>query len=175
MNVFVGQLMLVPYTFAPRGFAFCQGQLLSISQNTALFSLLGTQYGGDGRSTFALPNLQGTLSTGAGNSPLGNYVMGESGGALNVTLQLANLAAHNHSHMGLSGPHTTSSPAANNFASSPPRVAGGVYAAGPPSNPTALNAGALQFQGGNQAHSNIMPTLALNYIIALQGIFPSRP
>src|ERR1035438_5269277 len=101
MNVFLGSLMLVPYTRAPQGYAFCQGQLLSLSSNTALFSLLGTYYGGDGKSTFGLPNLPGCLAVGFGQSPgFSNYSLGENGGTTTVTLGAQNAPPHTHQAQG---------------------------------------------------------------------------
>src|SRR5208283_2769592 len=97
MDAFLGSLLLVPYNFAPQGWAFCNGQLLSIAQNAALFSLIGTTYGGDGISTFALPDLRGRVPNSAGQGPgLANYNLGDTGGAENTTLQVSNMPAHNH-------------------------------------------------------------------------------
>ncbi len=167
---FIGQILTVPYNFAPFGYAFCQGQLLPISQNTALFSLLGTYYGGDGRTTFALPNLQGRVAIGQGQGPgLSPVVLGEQSGTESVTLNQTQMPAHTHTvqSFALRGNQTT--PAAAVWA----RSASGDT----PYNATAgasMSASAIGLAGGSQPHSNMMPYLVLNYAIALQGIFPSR-
>ncbi len=167
---FLGQLLLVPYNFAPRAWAFCQGQLLPISQNTALFSLLGTTYGGDGKTTFALPNLQGAIPIGAGQGPgLQLYDLGENGGASSITLTRAENPQHNHTPFSVSGRGfaPSSSPVNNALADGATDYA--------PANST-LNAqlAALPIAGGSQPHNNMMPYLTLNWIIAMQGIFPPR-
>jgi microcystin-dependent protein len=176
MDPFLGQLLLVPYNFAPRGYAFCQGQLLPIAQNTALFSLLGTQYGGDGRSTFALPNLQGSIAIGQGTSSVGQYTQGQTGGEQHHTLIQGEMALHAHTQQGTSAGAGTDSPAGGTFGSGVGRgKAIEYYVAGPPSpNLATLNATSLGVAGNGQPHANNMPGLGLNYIIALQGIFPSR-
>jgi microcystin-dependent protein len=169
VDVFLGSLMLVGFNFAPTGFALCQGQLLSISQNTALFSLLGTTYGGDGRTTFALPNLQGNLVVSQGQGPgLNPYTIGETGGSANVTLTSATVPPHSHSVLAAKGGGTTSSPAGTALAEA------AIYAAaGQAASP--MNAQALGGPVGNgQPHNNMMPYLTLNWIIAMQGIFPPR-
>jgi microcystin-dependent protein len=173
---FVGQIMVVPYTFAPVGWAFCQGQLLPISQNTALFSLLGTQYGGNGTSTFALPNLQGNIPIGQGTGPgLPTYAMGETGGVANVTLLTTEIPAHSHVHQGVSAVGTTDNPVSNNFGELKREGGESYYVAAPAQGSTALmNQNALQTAGGSQAHSNLQPYLVLNYVIALRGVFPTR-
>ena len=169
MDVFIGSLMLVGFNFAPTGFALCQGQLLPISQNAALFSLLGTYYGGDGRSTFGLPDLRGKLVVSQGQGPgLNNYVIGETGGTGTVTLQASTVPPHQHSALAAKGGGTKNTPAGNALA----EVA--VYAAAG-QTPSAMNALALGPPVGNgQAHNNLMPYLTLNWIIALQGVFPTR-
>ena len=168
MDVFVGSLMLVGFNFAPTDFALCQGQLLSISQNTALFSLLGTYYGGDGRSTFALPNLQGNLVVSQGQAPgLSNYVIGETGGSPTVQLTSATVPPHSHSVLAAKGGGTSTSPAGTALAET------AIYAA--PGAASAMNPQALGGPvGGGQPHNNMMPYLALNWVIALRGVFPSR-
>jgi microcystin-dependent protein len=175
---FVAEIRLFACNFAPRGWAMCNGQLLPISQNTALFSLLGTQYGGDGRSTFALPNLQGNLAGGQGAGPgLSQRFIGELDGSQTVTLLTTEMPSHTHSLQ-----------AKNNTASSPNPVgnalAKGAYPNGATNGSIALyqtaapdvqmNVQAVQLQGGGQPHNNLMPYLALNYCIALQGVFPAR-
>ena len=161
---FLGEVMIVAFNFAPRGWAFCNGQLLSIAQNTALFSLLGTQYGGNGQTTFALPNLQGRASVHLGNG----FTQGQLGGEENHTLTIGEMAAHSHVPQGNSGTpnagvatnNTWASNVANPYSSSAPDVA--------------LGATAIAAAGGSQPHSNMQPYLVLNFIMALQGIFPSR-
>lgn len=149
---FVGEIRVFPFNFAPRGWALCNGQLLPISQNTALFSLLGTFYGGDGRTTFALPNLQGTTAIGTGQGPgLSPVVIGESGGASTVTLLESQLPAHRHTH---SGAGTTNRPAPGLL----------------PADGSALTPAAFS----PQPHENMPPYLVANYCIALQGIYPPR-
>jgi microcystin-dependent protein len=170
---FLGQITIFPYNFAPRNWAFCSGQILPIAQNTALFSLLGTTYGGNGQTTFALPDLRGRRALSSGQGPgLANYSLGQVSGTESTTLNGTNLPSHNH---------TTSSfcNSSEGGASSPAGAylgkTGGdaIYAATHdnssmgPMPPTGLN-------GGNQPFSNLSPYLVLNFCIALQGIFPSR-
>jgi len=169
MNPFLAQIMLFAGNFAPRGWAFCHGQLLPISQNTALFSLLGTIYGGDGRTTFALPDLKGRVVIGPGRGPgLSTYREGQKGGAETVTLTQLNLAQHNHSLM-----IPTSTQAAGEsqgFIS-----AATIYAEDPTPGTNIQGAPAVTASSGhNNPLNNREPYLALNYIIALQGVFPSR-
>jgi microcystin-dependent protein len=175
-EVFIGQLMLVPYNFAPRGFAFCQGQLLPISQNTALFSLLGTYYGGDGRSTFALPNLQGTIPIGMGQGP-GQplYSLGQTGGESSVTLSVSQIPQHTHIHQATSTAAASYSPTGATFAPGGGRGHAVPYYIAPNAGTLApMNSAAVASVGGNQPHSNLQPYLSLNWVIALQGIFPPR-
>jgi len=172
---FLGQIMLVPYNFAPSGWAFCQGQVLPISQNAALFSLLGTFYGGNGTSTFALPNLQGSMPIGQGTGPgLPGYVMGEQGGVQNVTLLATEIPSHTHVHQGAGSDGSSTNPVGNNFGDLS-RSEKAYYVTPPAPGSTALmNIGALQQTGGGQPHSNLQPYLVMNYVIALRGIYPSR-
>ncbi len=168
---FVGQIMAVPYNFAPKGWAFCNGQLLAISQNTALFSLIGTYYGGNGTSNFALPDLQGRIPVHTGNSEgpgLGPYEIGESGGGETVTLTAAELPSHSHSVAPLTSDNrrTTDRPGG-----AYPSV-GGIYAATPDSN--APMGQVTTSTTGGSAHNNLQPYLTLSYVIALFGIFPAR-
>ena len=174
-DVYLGFIAMFGFNFAPQGWAFCAGQLLPIQQNTALFSLLGTTYGGNGVQTFGLPNLQSRVPIGMGTGPgLSNYVIGQSGGTENVTLLTTQIPAHTH-QMTASGDIPTLNAASGNSLASSPR--GGtqmpnVYAAG---FTTPVTMGSTTSQaGGNQPHSNIQPYLAINYCIALQGIFPAR-
>jgi microcystin-dependent protein len=171
-QVYLGSLMLVPYNFAPLGYQFCNGQLLSISQNTALFSLLGTTYGGNGTSTFALPNLQGCDAVGAGQSPgLEAYDMGETGGASIVTLTTATVPPHNHSVLGGKLPAELTVPKGNAIAeAASPQPFTTTVSPVTPMNPGSLTPSV----GNNQPHSNVMPYLGLQWIIAMQGIYPPR-
>jgi microcystin-dependent protein len=163
----VGEILLVPYNFAPHGWAFCQGQLMSISQNTALFSLLGTLYGGDGSTTFALPDLRGRSPVGMGQGPgLQSYVIGQSGGEETVTLTLNQIPTHTHPAFGSKNTVTTASPT-NAVWATETRL--NIYSS---SGGTTMAPSGLA--GGNQPHDNMSPYLTLNYVIALQGIYPSR-
>jgi microcystin-dependent protein len=174
---YLGQLLLVPYNFAPAGYAFCQGQLLPISQNTALFSLLGTNFGGNGTSTFALPNLQGCMPIGTGQGPgQPSYFIGQTGGETSVTLLTTQLPTHTHVHQATSTAASSYSPAAAAFAPGGGRGhAVPYYIAAPGSGTLApLNASSVQATGGSQAHSNLQPYLTLNWVIALQGVYPPR-
>ena len=178
MDPFIGQIMLVGFTFAPVNWALCNGQLLQIRQYTALFSLLGTTYGGDGVTTFGLPNLQGNLAVGAGTGiGLPQVNLGQTGGTASVTITTATMAAHSHTHEGNSAAATTGSASGTTFASTGPRGRGfNFYQAAPGANLAQLGSSALTANaGGSQPHSNLQPTLAVNYCIALQGIFPQRP
>jgi microcystin-dependent protein len=171
---FVGEVRLFCGNFAPLGWAFCNGQILPISQNTALFSLLGTNYGGDGRSNFALPNLQGAFPVHAGSSSgpgLTQRLVGETGGSETVALTSAQLPAHNHALEAVSGastgtPDATVSLAPTSNGTALYRAPDTVYLATSPSD--------MGTSGGNGAHNNLPPFLAVSFIIAMQGIFPSR-
>jgi microcystin-dependent protein len=169
-NFYIGEIRLFPYNFAPQGWAFCNGQLMSISQNTALFSLLGTNYGGDGRTTFGLPDLRGRVPISSGNGPgLSPYTLGELIGVENVTLSAGQMPAHAHTVKANGAKATSKSPAGT----VPGHTKADVYDAAPDET-TTMNAGMIVPAGGNQPHSNIQPLLVLNFCIALQGIFPSR-
>jgi microcystin-dependent protein len=160
---FIAQITLFAGNFAPRGWAFCNGQILSIAQNTALFSILGTTYGGNGQTTFALPDLRSRVPLHPGQGPgLSTYDLGQQAGVETVTLTANELPAHSHTSQVSSAEQTT------NRAESGVPAKGGVY--GPAD--TAGPAGGVA--GGNQPHTNVQPYLALNFIIALEGIFPSR-
>ena len=162
---FIAEVRIFAGNFAPRGFAFCSGQLLPISQNTALFSLIGTTYGGDGRTTTALPDLQNRLPMHPGNGPgLTSRRLGQRGGVNSVTLTDAQLASHKHDVQGSSVAPDSNSPAGAYPAMAPLYNAGG--------NVTGM--GTTNSSGGGQAHNNDQPYLALNFIIALTGLFPSR-
>jgi len=173
---FLGEIRLVGFTFAPQGWALCDGQLLSIAQNTALFSLLGTTYGGNGQTTFALPDLRGRVPIHPGQGPgLSNYVLGEQSGSENVTLNTSQLPGHNHP-LASSNQQGSSSDPSGYFPAVLNDPAGTIAVNGylASSNST-LNPAAIGVTGGNQPHSNIQPFLCVNFIICLQGIYPSRP
>ena len=161
---FLGEIRLVAFEFAPPGWARCEGQLLPISENDALFALLGTTYGGDGRTTFALPDLRGRVALhsgqGAGLSP---RAPGERGGVEQVTLAVGQLAAHTHARSASGAQGTTDSPAG----AAP--AGGGEYGA-----PDGTKLAPTGKSGAGRPHDNMPPFLALSYIIALEGIFPSR-
>ncbi len=171
---FVGEVRMFAGNFEPRGWAFCNGQILPISQNTALFSLLGTNYGGDGRSTFALPNLQGGFAMHAGSSAgpgLSQRLTGEVGGSETVALTAAQLPAHGHAMEAVSGastgmPDATTSLAPTSNGSALFRAPDTVYLNTSPSD--------MGASGGGLAHNNLPPFLPVSFIIALQGIFPPR-
>jgi microcystin-dependent protein len=169
---FLGEIRMFGGNFAPRGWAFCNGQLLSIASNTALFALLGTTYGGDGRVTFALPNLQGRMpmhwGNGAGLSP---KVIGESAGAETVTLLATQMPAHTHAARANSASGNTNSPVGKVW-SKDAGVQSATYSGNAPNADMAANA--IGTAGGSQPHPNMPPYLAVSFIIALQGIFPSR-
>jgi microcystin-dependent protein len=166
---YLGQIMIVPYNFAPIGWETCDGQILSISQNTALFALLGTTYGGDGVTTFALPDLRGRVPIGMGQGPgLSSYVEGETGGEETVTLTLSQIPSHVHVPLGSTTVANTGSPAGANWAM--PRVL--LYSSGAPN--VAMSSAALGNTGGGQPHDNMKPYLVMTYIIAVVGVFPSR-
>lgn len=168
---FVAEIRIFPFNFPPKGWAFCNGQLLPISQNTALFSLLGTFYGGDGKSTFALPDLQGSVAMNQGDGPgLSQRFLGETSGSANVTLLVSEIPFHTHT---LAASQDRSDSLASPAGHLPPGGDVDLYsdAVAPISQmaPTALAP-----TGGTLPHNNMMPYLALNFCIALQGIFPPR-
>lgn len=169
---FIGQIQIFGGNFAPRSWALCDGQLLPISQNSALFSILGTTYGGDGRTTFALPNLQGKAPMHPGNGPgLSPKRLGETGGAETVTLTQNQLGLHNHSLAATTFPASSNAPTTSSVLA---RSSGGFGYDDSGSTDTSLDSRSVGSTGGNQPHYNVQPFLTLNYIIALQGIFPSR-
>jgi microcystin-dependent protein len=162
---FLAEIRLVSFNIPPKGWALCNGQLLPINQNQALFSLLGTTYGGDGRTTFALPNLQGRVPVETG----GAFALGQSGGEAAHVLTVAELPAHSHTVSAASGPGTAQSPQGNFWAS-----VERFYAFSNATPDTTLNPGSIAPAGANESHNNMPPFLVLNFVIALQGIFPSR-
>ena len=169
---FVAEIRIFPFNFAPRGWAFCNGQIMPISQNTALFSLLGTTYGGDGKSNFALPNMQGNAPMHPGQGPgLSLHDLGETGGSETVTLLASEMPLHSHSMMASLQPGEDPTAAGEVLARS---VGANLYQAST-SGLVPLSVSALAPNGGNLPHNNMQPYLTLNFCIALQGIFPPRP
>lgn len=172
MDPFVGEIRMVGFNFAPRGWAACDGQILPLSQNTALFSLLGTFYGGDGKSTFALPNLQGMAPMHRGQGQgLTERVIGETGGSSNVTLLTTELPAHSHVARSNAEGGTTSDPSGVLW-TDVGKTASAPY--GPANNLVAMNPMALATAGLSFPHNNRQPYLVVNFIIAMQGVYPPR-
>jgi microcystin-dependent protein len=159
---YLGEVRIFSFNFPPRGWAFCSGQLLAINQNQALFAILGTTYGGNGTTTFALPDFRGRMPVHTGSG----FTLGQAAGEETHTLLLSEYV-HDHLVTGQSGPRTSANPAGAVLAS------GDIYGVGPPGG-SYLGAGAVSASGGSQPHENRQPFLALNFCIALQGIFPSR-
>ncbi len=183
MDPFIGQIMMFGGNFAPRGWALCNGQLLSIAANSALFSILGTTYGGDGRTTFALPDLRGRVPISPGHGPgLSSYYAGQKGGVESVTLNTTQIPSHNHTATGkvaTGGDNDVKDTSAGNLLASEARGGSDVldiYNNGPGTGFMADNSVQVTVgnTGGNLSHENRPPFLAVNYIIALQGVFPSR-
>jgi len=173
---FLGQILLVGFNFAPVGWHLCDGSLMSISQNTALFSLLGTYYGGDGVTTFALPDLRSRVPLGMGQGQgLSPYTIGEMTGSESVTLLANQMPQHSHLINADAAPAPGAPSPANNYLAT--ASAGGkpadIYSA-KLTSPTTLNPNAVTLAGGSMPHTNIQPVLAMNYIIATQGVYPSR-
>lgn len=171
MEQFIGEIRMFAGNFAPRSWAFCDGQLLPIAQNSALFSILGTTYGGDGRTTFALPDLRGRLPMHPGNGPgLTPRTLGESGGTETVTLMASQMPAHNHSV----GCHSNADQAApaGNLPATEVSGAAPIYSDQPADG--TMNPAMIGMAGGSQPHDNMSPFLCVSFIIALEGIFPSR-
>ena len=187
LDPFVGQILFFPFNFPPKGYAFCAGQLLPLSQNTALFSLLGTTYGGDGKTNFALPNLQGKVPLGFGQGPgLTDYYQGQVGGSETIALTTAQLPAHSHAVSAnlatvacKNGPGNQQTPEANVPATESAGVTA-TYSTAAPDD--VMRAGNIALSGtatatantGGQPHENRQPFLTINYCIALQGVFPPR-
>lgn len=166
---YVGEIRMFAGNFAPAGWMFCEGQLLSISENETLFNLIGTTYGGDGQSTFALPDLRGRLPLHFGTGTGSNFTLAESGGVETVTLTVSQIPAHTHPFLATSSPGNATGAtgnvlgeltAADMFTSSPPTIA--------------MAAGTTSTTGGSQPHNNFQPYLCVNFIISLFGIFPSQ-
>ena len=165
---YVGELRIFAGNFAPAGWMFCEGQLLPISENETLFQLIGTTYGGDGQSTFGLPDLRGRLALHQGTGGGSTYTIAETGGAEEVTLSINQIPAHSHPMLGASGNGSQTNPKNNVLASS---TLVKLYSGEAPD--TAMAATSITPVGGSQAHLNMQPFLTLNFCIALQGIFPS--
>lgn len=171
MDPFVAEIRIFPFNFAPKGWAFCDGQILPLSQNTALFSLLGTTYGGDGKSNFALPNMQGNAPMHLGQGPgLSLHDLGETGGSDTVSLLESEIPSHSHQLRAISDSADQPVPSS---ARSLARSSGG-FAWNPTFTPTAMSGNALAPAGGDQPHNNMQPYLTLNFCIALQGVYPPR-
>lgn len=171
---YIGQITLFGGTFAPQGWALCNGQILSIAQNAALFSILGTTYGGDGQSTFGLPDLRGRVAIHAGQGPgLTNRTLGSSGGTENVTLTTAQIPSHEHTLRGRNEAADSDDPTNNVPAIAEDQNRNGlpVYSTAAPN--ADMDADAITPTGGGGSHPNVQPYLTVNYIIALTGVFPS--
>jgi len=171
VDPFVAEIRIFPFNFAPKGWAFCDGQILPLSQNTALFSLLGTTYGGDGKSNFALPNMQGNAPMHPGQGPgLSLHDLGETGGSETVSLLESEIPSHSHSLIAQVPPADAGVPSGNVLA----RTVGATpYLAG--NQPlVSMSDSALAPAGGDQPHNNMQPYLTLNFCLALQGVYPPR-
>jgi microcystin-dependent protein len=175
-DAFIGQIVGFGGNFAPRNWALCQGQIMSIAQNTALFSILGTTYGGNGQTTFALPDLRGRAPVSQGQGPgLSNYVLGEQTGSENVTLLSTQMPQHNHQLIAANTGATTPAPSGNFLAqANNPADQSDINVYAPSGTPAAMNPQAIGFAGGSQPFSIIQPLLAINFIICIFGVFPSR-
>jgi len=160
---YVGEIRMFAGNFAPAGWMFCEGQLLPISENETLFQLIGTTYGGDGQSTFALPDLRGRLPLHQGSG----FILAETGGAEEITLTVNQIAAHSHPLLATSAAANSTNPTSNVDA----KPSKNMYRDGPGSNP--MNASAVGATGGSQPHTNFQPYLCVDFIISLFGIFPS--
>jgi microcystin-dependent protein len=160
---FLSEIKIVSFNFPPKGWALCNGQFLPINQNQPLFALLGTTYGGNGQTTFALPNLRGQVPIHMGNG----HTLGEAGGSTSVTVNIQQLSTHTHQMNG-----STTAAELNNPTGAYLGFVNNAYT--PPANLVALDPSSVTNVGGSQPHNNMMPYLVLNFIIALQGIFPSR-
>lgn len=175
-DAYIGEIRVFAGNFAPRGWALCNGQLMSITQNTALYSILGVQYGGDGKTTFALPNLMGAVPVGQGAGPgLTPRTVGQQVGSSTVTLLQSEMPAHTHTPQAINQP-SNSNDAINHYWAETPAVGRGkvqkqLYNSVPN---TPMSSFALSVAGGSQPHNNMQPFLAMNFIICLEGEFPTR-
>lgn len=188
MDAFLGEIRPFGFTFNPRNWMLCNGQLLPISQYTALFSLLGTYYGGNGQTNFALPNIQGTTLVGQGTAVTGTiYDLGETGGTPGVSLLSTEIPAHSHTFNAMYTTDAASAPTKEVNVATPVSYLSDVYEVPPPTTKrqgnfystappsTVLNPLAVNPTGGNQPHSNMQPYLVINYCICINGYFPQRP
>lgn len=172
MDFYIGQILMFAGSYAPQNWAFCQGQLYPIASYNALFAILGTQYGGDGRTTFALPDLRGRVPVGTGNGPgLTPRMNGQKFGAESVTLTVGEMPAHGHTPQGFEGRggDADTNPGDNTWGPSPNEP---VYNRAAPN--TAMDSNSISQTGGNQGHMNVQPGLGMNYIICINGLFPPR-
>lgn len=166
---YIGEIRMFAGNFAPAGWALCQGQLVAISENDALFALIGTTYGGDGEQTFALPNLQSRVPVHMGQGPgLQNYVIGEIGGVEQVTLTTQQIPSHTHPMLASASPANARGASGNVLARGPAELYASEF------TPDTLAPQSIQPAGGSQPHENMQPFLVINYIISLYGIFPSQ-
>lgn len=165
---FLAEIRIVGFNFAPRGWAFCDGQILPINQNQSLYSLLGTTYGGDGRTSFGLPDLRGRTPIHVGASNGVSHTLGQKSGEETHTLNTTEIPSHDHTLRASNDPGNQNAPGGNVLANAGTNIYGDAI------NALTLNPGTVSSTGGNQAHENMQPYLALNYCIALQGLFPSR-
>ena len=165
---FLAEVRMVGFNFAPRGWAFCDGQILPINQNQSLYSLLGTTYGGDGRTSFALPDLRGRTPIHVGSSNGTHHTQGQKSGEETHTLAVAEMPSHNHTIQASTDNASANNPTGQVFARSAERTYHEL------ANGAGLRSGSLLNTGGGQAHDNMQPFLAVNFCIALQGLFPSR-
>ncbi|HTW82593.1 MAG TPA: tail fiber protein [Candidatus Sulfotelmatobacter sp.] len=173
---YVAEIRVFPFNFAPVSWAFCNGQLLSISSNTALFSLLGTNYGGNGSSTFGLPNLQGAVpmhTTSYSSSPLGTFPIGATGGEASLQLLISEIPSHTHTVQGDLTPANAlyASPSGTIPANATPTL---IYSTSGTPQTVTMNPSMIGVTGSSSAHNNLMPYLTLNYCICLQGVYPPR-
>lgn len=173
---YLGEIKICSFNFAPRGWAFCEGQLLPINQNQALFSLLGTTFGGDGQKTFALPDLRGRMVIGKSNT----YPLGQNGGEATHTLTTSEIPTHTHIMSATTVQATTDKPTNQTMMGAPadivlPQVTKNVNTYSAPANILQLSPQTSGLVGGSQPHQNLMPYITVRYIIALTGIYPSRP
>lgn len=169
-NPFLGEIRMAGFNFAPRGWAYCAGQLLAISQNDALYALVGTTYGGDGVNTFGMPDMRGRLPINQGTGPgLSTYVIGQKAGTESVTLTTSQIPIHSHTINAASGGARSGSPSTTLLGSGEADVYNNDSA-----STVAMSPNAIAQSGGNQPHDNMQPYLCINFIIALEGIFPSR-
>jgi len=175
MDPFVAEIRIFPFNFAPRGWAFCDGQLLPLSQNTALFSLLGTTYGGNGQSNFALPNMQGNAPMHPGQGPgLSLHDLGETSGSETVTLLITEMPSHSHPPVNARAAGGQANPTGNMWGTSNASKVAAFFYAPAQGTPVVMNPISFGPVGGSLPHNNMMPYLTLNFCIALQGVFPPR-